>query len=98
MSKYEALFEDEDSLFGGTPKSKYWDIATQANEEIVQDEFHKVVEKFAVMEAMLREKYDDIELDSIIKQYVFENEEQIDNHTKGLYIEFTGDIVCRLDS
>ena len=27
MANYEALFEDENNIFGGTPESKYHDIA-----------------------------------------------------------------------
>ena len=98
MGKYEALFEDEENIFGGTPKSKYWDIAGQANEEIVSDEFDKVVQKFAIMEAMLQEKHDHEELDKMISQYGFENSMEVENLKKGLYIEFTGNIVMRLDS
>lgn len=98
MAKYEALFEDESNIFGGTPRSKFWDIANQANEEIVEDEFDKIVEKFAVMEAILRKEYNDIELDKLIAAYSFENSTDIEMHKKGLYIEFTGEIVCRLDS
>ncbi|MCK5110682.1 MAG: DUF2018 family protein [Arcobacteraceae bacterium] len=98
MGKYEALFEDEDNIFGGTPKSKFWDIANQANEEIVEDEFDKIMEKFAVMEAILRKEHNDIELDKMIAAYAFEYADDIELHKKGLYIEFTGEIVCRLDS
>ena len=98
MGKYEALFEDEENIFGGTPKSKYRDIATQANEEIVSDEFDKIVQKFAIMEAILQEKFNHEELDSMISQYGFENSIEVENMKKGLYIEFTGNIVMRLDS
>lgn len=98
MANYEALFEDEDNIFGGTPESKYHDIANQANDEIVKDEFNKIVHKFAIMEAMLREKYDHEELDRMITQYGFENSSEVENMKKGLYVEFTGNIVMRLDS
>ena len=98
MSNYEALFEDEDNIFGGTPESKYHDIAAQANDEIVKDEFNKIVQKFAIMEAMLREKYEDEDLDRMITQYGFDNSMEVENMKKGLYIEFTGNIVMRLDS
>jgi len=98
MGKFEVLFEDEDNIFGGTPESKYWDIATQANEEIVQDEFNKIVHKFAAMEQLLKKHYDEDELDRIIEQYGFENSAEIEQLKKGLYIEFTGNIVMRLDS
>ncbi len=98
MGKYEALFEDEENIFGGTPRSKYHDIASQANEEIVEDEFDKIVQKFAIMEAMLGEKYDHDELNRMIAQYGFDNSMEVENMKKGLYIEFTGNIVMRLDS
>ena len=98
MGNYEVLFEDEENLFGGTPKSKYHDIANQANNEIVEDEFDKIVQKFAIMEAMLREKYEDEDLDRMIAGYGFENSMEVENMKKGLYIEFTGNIVMRLDS
>jgi len=98
MSKYEALFEDEENIFGGTPESKYHDIANQANDEIVKDEFDKIVQKFAIMEAMLKKHYDEDELDRMIASYGFENMSEVENMKKGLYIEFTGNIVMRLDS
>jgi len=100
MSKWEALFEDEDNMFGGTPQSKYWDIATQANDEIVKDEFDKILEKYAAMELVLRKLHDDDDerIDRALSKYIFENSKEVENHKKGLYIEFTGEIVCRLDS
>jgi len=36
MSKYDALYEDEDDIFSGTPKSKFWDSINSANDEIVK--------------------------------------------------------------
>ena len=98
MNKYEALFEDEENIFGGTPESKYHDIANQANDEIVKDEFNKIVQKFAIMEAMLKEQYDSEELDRKIAAYGFDKSVEVENMKKGLYIEFTGNIVMRLDS
>jgi len=98
MANYEALFEDEENIFGGTPASKYHDIATQSNDEIVKDEFDKIVEKFAIMEAMLEEFDNSGDLDKKIAQYGFEHSKEIENMKKGLYIEFTGNIVMRLDS
>jgi len=98
MANYEALFEDEDNIFGGTPASKYHDIANQASSEVVKDEFDQIVQKFAVMEAILRKEYAEDTLDKMIASYAFENSTEIENHKKSLYIEFTGNIVMRLDS
>ncbi|MCK9162567.1 MAG: DUF2018 family protein [Arcobacter butzleri] len=98
MNKYEALFEDEESIFGGTPRSKFWDIATQANEDLVQDVFDEIFAKFAVMERLLEKHYDDDSLDKMIQNEILSANMELEEHKKSLYIEFTGDIVCRLDS
>ena len=86
MVKYEALFEDEENIFGGTPESKYHDIASQASDEVVKDEFNKIVEKFAVMEALLVKHHGDEVLDAMIKEYAFENSMDIENKKKSLFI------------
>ena len=96
MSKYEALFEDEDDIFGGTPQSKYWDIFNQLNHEIAEDQLDKIIEKMAVMERMLMEHHDEEELNGKIKQYYFENITIIDDHKKSLYMELGGDLIFTL--
>jgi hypothetical protein len=98
MVNYEALFEDEDNIFGGTPASKYHDIANNASDEVVKDEFDKVVERFAILEAILTKEHGDEKLDQLMNQYLMENSADIEKHKKSLYIEFTGNIVMRLDS
>jgi len=98
MSK-DWFLEDEDDFFVGTPKSKYFDVAKQANKEIVEDEFDKLLEKVAVMELLLSKgKDENFDINKLIKQYAFENSEEIEKMKKGLYLELTGDIICRLDS
>ncbi|MEA2050270.1 MAG: DUF2018 family protein [Campylobacterota bacterium] len=99
MANYEALFEDEDNIFGGSPKSKYHDIANQANNEIVEDEMEKILEKYAYMEMMLsKDKPFDYDIFKDLEMFKLENSIELEQKKKSLYIEFTGDIVCRLDS
>lgn len=98
MGKFEALFEDEENIFGGTPKSKFWDIANQASNDLVKDEFDKIIAKFAMMEAFLEESIGDEELLRKMSQYEIEKSMELENRKKSLYVAFTGDIVCRLDS
>jgi hypothetical protein len=50
------------------------------------------------MEKLLRDKYSSDELDRVIASYGFENMSEVETMKKGLYIEFTGNIVMRLDS
>ena len=98
-NKYEALFEDEDNIFGGSPKSKFHDIANQANNEIVEDEMEKIVAKYAYMEMLLSKDQDyDFDVFKHFELFKLENSMELEEKKKSLYIEFTGEIVCRLDS
>ncbi len=93
------LSEDEDDIFMGSPKSKFFDVSREASQDIVEDEWDKIIEKMAVLEMMLSENKDEnYDLNQEVKQYVFDNEEKVNAIKKGLYIEFTGEIICRLDS
>ncbi len=93
------FLEDEDDIFVGTPKSKYFDVTRQVTQEIVEDEFDKLLEKVAVMELLLlEEKGEDFDINEILNKYVIKNAEKVENMKKGLYLELTGDIICRLDS
>ncbi len=93
------LNEDENDIFLGSPKSKFFDITKLANSEIVENEIDKIIEKYAIMELLLsKEHKDDFDINKMLKQYILENLDEVEQMKKGLYIEFTGDIVSRLDS
>ncbi len=98
MSKYDALFEDEENIFGGTPRSKFWDIANQASDDLVKDQFDSFIEKYTVMENMLCELHGEEALERMIEQYARENSMQLETDKKSTYVALTGEIVCRLDS
>jgi len=98
MSKYDALFEDEENVFGGTPKSKFWDIANQASDDLVKDQFDAFVQKYTIMENILCKMHGEDELERILSQYALENSMQLQEDKKSTYIAWTGEIVCRLDS
>ena len=96
MKKYAFL---EDELFSGTPKSKFFDIVKNASSEIVEDEIDKILEKYAVMELLLsKDKDDSYDINQEIEQYLLQNLDEVNRVKDGLYLEFTGEIVCRLDS
>ena len=96
MSKFEALFEDEDDIFAGTPQSRYWDISGQLSEDLVKDEFDGVVERLAVMEAMLSEMHDYDDLDRTIKSYAISNMSQVEELKKSVYMELAGQLIYRV--
>jgi hypothetical protein len=96
MSRFEALFEDESDIFGGTPQSKYWDIAKQVSEDLYQFDFDEIITKIAVMEKMLMQQHDEEELNRIIDTYALMNQNEIDLHKKSLYMEYAGRLIYKL--
>jgi hypothetical protein len=98
MSRYEALFEDEDNIFGGTPQSKFWDIIGQASDELVKDQIDMFFERFTAMEMILTKQYGEEGLNKKIQDFTFENGEELAYNKKSTYVELTGEVVCRLDS
>ena len=100
MSMFGDWFsEDEDDIFMGSPKSKFFDVSREASKDIVEDEIDKIVEKLAVLEMIVSEgKGESFDINEYIKEYTLENYEKVKAMKKGLYVEFTGEIICRLDS
>ena len=98
MNKYEALFEDEDNVFGGSPQSKFWDIINQASDDLVKDQLDKFFERFTAMEMILTKEYGEDGLNRVIEQFSFENSKELEYNKKSTYVELTGEVVCRLDS
>jgi len=100
MSMFSDWFtEDEDDIFMGSPKSKFFDVTREASKEVVEDEIDKIIEKLAVLEMIISENKDEnFDINEFIKEYTLENAEKVKSMKKGLYVEFTGEIICRLDS
>ena len=100
MSMFSDWFsEDEDDIFMGSPKSKFFDVSREASKEVVEDEIDKIIEKLAVLEMIVSENKDEnFDINEFIKEYTLENNDKVKAMKKGLYVEFTGEIICRLDS
>ena len=96
MSKFAALFEEDDNVFGGTPESKYWDIHSQISDDLRKDEFDGIVEKMAIMEAMLAETYDIEQLSKIMRSYGLSNSDKVHEMKTSLYLELAGQLIFRV--
>jgi hypothetical protein len=94
MANYSALFEDEDDLFGGTPKSKFMDVVFNANNDIVRQELANFIDKVAIMEQMLEEHVGD-DINKAVEQYYFQHQDDCDTKAKSLYVELTGAILSQ---
>ena len=100
MSTFKDWFsEDEDDIFMGSPKSKFFDVSREASKDIVEEEIDKIVEKLAVLEMIISEgKGESFDINQYIQDYTLDNMPEVNAMKKGLYVEFTGDIISRLDS
>lgn len=87
-----SILEDEDDIFMGSPKSKFFDIIYNANRGLVEQELERVYERHAAMEMLLEESLGD-ELEHKIKAVLFEKSQEIDAMTKSLYMESTAKVV-----
>ena len=96
MAKYDALFEDENDIFAGSPVSKYWDISNQLSDDMVRLEFDMLIEKMAVMEDLLAQAHSYEDIDRIVKNHAISNYDKIDEMKKSLYIDLTTQLIYRI--
>ncbi|SFV69523.1 FIG00469421: hypothetical protein [hydrothermal vent metagenome] len=91
---YEALFEDEENIFGGSPRSKFMDVVFNANNDIVRQELENFIEKVAVMELML-EEYVGEDINGAVDRYRATHLDEANTKTKSLYVELMGAILSQ---
>ena len=91
---YAALFEDEDDIFGGSPKSKFMDVVFNANNDIVRQELENFIEKVAVMELMLEEHVGE-DIDRAVDSYRATHLDDASTKAKSLYVELTGTVLSQ---
>ncbi|MDO8453131.1 MAG: DUF2018 family protein [Sulfurimonas sp.] len=88
------MFEDEDDIFMGSPKSKFMDVVFNANNDIVRQELEIFMDKFAAMELMLSQHVGD-DIDKEVKRFAVSNQSDVDTKAKSLYIELMGAILSQ---
>ncbi|MCX6074737.1 MAG: DUF2018 family protein [Campylobacterales bacterium] len=89
------LFDDEDDIFQGSPRSKFMDIVYAANRDLVQNELERLMERMAVMEMLLQEQYGEDRIDSVIHEATFSRADEVADMTKNLYIISVGNVLSR---
>lgn len=89
------LFEDEDDIFQGSPKSKFLDIVYNANRDLVQNELERLMTRMAAMELMLQEAHGEDAIERILKTMQFERADEIDMMAKNLYIISVGNVLTQ---
>ncbi len=88
------MFLEDDELFGGSPKKKYFDIIFNANQNLVQDHLEYHLSKMAALELMLEEMIDQ-DVTKAIKEFQVENKDKLNKRVEDLYIEGMSDILSK---
>lgn len=89
------LFDDEDDIFQGSPRSKFMDIVYAANRDLVQNELARLMERMAVMEMLLQDQHGEDNIDSKIRQHAFERADDVEYMLKNLYIISVGNVLSQ---
>jgi hypothetical protein len=92
--KMYGLFEDEDDIFMGSPKSKLMDVVFNANNDVVRHELQNFIDRTAALELLIAEKFSE-DIDKEVRNYMISNREEVDNYAKSLYIELMGAILSK---
>jgi len=88
------IFDDDDYMMS-TPKSNYFSIAKTANQNIVEMELEKMLQRLAVAEKMLEEKGLEEEHENLLKAMVVDKE--LEDRTNSLFLELVGNIVTQCE-
>jgi len=91
---YEALFEDEDDIFSGSPRSKFMDVVFNANNDVVRYELEQLVEKMAIMELLLEKQLGE-DIHQAVQDYKYSNSIEAETKIKSLFVELMGDILSK---
>ncbi len=94
------MWLEDDDIFGGKPEKKFFDIVFNANRNLVRNELNSSVRKIAALELLLEEMLGEMlgenkDIDTIINNYLFNNQDKIDQRVDNIYIEMMGNVLTQ---
>jgi hypothetical protein len=90
------LFDDDDFMTT-TPKENFFQIIKVANQNIVELEIEKLVERLAVAEKILEENSLDEKYERLVKTLVATDPAELENRKNSIFIETVGEIVSKAE-
>lgn len=88
------IFDDDDYMVS-TPRDNYFSVAKTANQNIVELELEKMLQRLAVAEKILEEKGLEDEHERLMKTMIVEQE--LEDRTNSIFLELTGNIVTQCE-
>jgi hypothetical protein len=88
--------DEEESLFGGDPRTKYFDIIFNANRNLVEEALSSNLKRIAILERLLQERLDEGEdIDSLIQNFAVTKMDEVEQDLIDSYISGMGDILTQ---
>lgn len=88
------LYEDEDDIFMGSPKSKFFDILFNANRNLVKEKLLDIVERYNAMELLLEEHLGS-NVHQVVHSLLLERADEIHERNNDFFIATVGEILTQ---
>ena len=89
--------DDEDDFLSTTPRENFFQVIRTANQNIVELELEKLIERLAVAEKMLEDQGLEEEYERQVLSLPVAEPAEIENRKNSLYIETVGKIVTQCE-
>ena len=90
------LYEDEDDIFMGSPRSKFFDVMLNANRSLVENSIENIIDRYSAMELLLERLVgDESELENKIQDILLNEIDTVRNRSNSLYISAMGDVLTQ---
>lgn len=91
------IFNEDDDFLVSTPRDNYFSISKHANQNIVEMEFEKILERLAVSEKMLEDKGLEEEFEVMLKTMRAIEQDDLRDRVNSLFLELAGNIVTQCE-
>lgn len=88
------LYEDEDDIFMGSPKSKFFDILFNANKDLVKTKLLHIIDRYNAMELLLEKELEG-NVDHAIASVLLEEADAIMHRNNDFFIATVGEILTQ---
>ena len=89
------LYEDEEDIFMGSPKSKFSDILFNANRNLVQEKLLEIIDRYNAMEILLEKQMGENELQNAIYSLLAEQPDELLEKKSDFLIATVGEILTQ---
>lgn len=91
------LYEDEDDIFVGSPRSKFFDVVFNASRGVVENTLEECIERQVALETLFQRHCEEkgLDMDNEIRRFCVEEGDALYDGKVDFFIATTGDIVTQ---